>query len=532
MIKRIALLIFAAMFIISGTSHAYYKGSSSDSNKKQKSDKTDEKLAMNAAAAEKSDDTMVMSSTSELKEGYVKTSLAYPTGRKSTSTVLLEKHYPEKGVVGRAYSYMITVTNLSDLDIENVVVSEIIPDNFLVDSSEPAISSKLGTKATWKLGALTPQQTVVINISGSASDKASSPCCAQVQYDVPALCHKTVLEQPSVSLELNAPKEALSCDLIELEYIVNNTGDSTLDNLTVKSELPEGVLTSSGKNSIEFVVGPLAVGETKTVKELVQVPDQGQYRFAGSVSGEYVSSESNVKYTKAVKPNVIVDIKAKRDKQYIGREINYVIEVKNTSATDAQSTMVVAEIPDNTEFKSASDEGRQVEDIVGWELGTLKAFETKRLELALNTNGQGIAKTKVGVQASCCEPTTDTAETELVGIPALLLEVVDMADPIEVGEEETYVVKVTNQGTADANNVKIAAHFDGMDYVSSEGESMGMMDMGMLSFSPVKTIGSKESVTWKVKVKGNKEGDLRFKVSLTSDELTQSVEEAESTFVY
>ena len=120
----------------------------------------------------------------------------------------------------------------------------------------------------------------------------------------------------------------------------------------------------------------------------------------------------------------------------------------------------------------------------------------------------------------------------MVGIPALLLEVVDMVDPIEIGEEETYLVKVTNQGTADANNVSLAANFDGMEFVGIEGESQGQLQAGTLKFDTIRSIGSKESVVWKVKVKGNREGDLRFKVSMTSDELSQPVEEAESTFVY
>ncbi|MGE0267586.1 MAG: hypothetical protein AB7S78_03900 [Candidatus Omnitrophota bacterium] len=541
MFNRIVILSLALTFIISGTSQAYFKNSSSSkkdgadndlSAKLYDDDMKAGKVEMKSESLEKSGTMMDTVLPSDMKEGYVKTSIAYPTGKENTSTVLLEKHFPAKGIVGREYSYMIKITNLTDLTVENVNVSEIIPDNYTVISSEPQISNKMGTKASWKIGSLAPRGSSVITVKGKSNDKISSPCCAQVQYDVPALCHKVILEQPNVAIKVDAPKEALSCDLIELVYTVENTGDNLLKDLSVKTELPDGITTSSGNSMVEFPVFSLDVGESKEIKEIVQADDPGQYRFSGSVKGEYVSGDAMAVFTKVVKPSVTVDIKAKRIKQYLGREIGYTIEVKNTSAVDAQSTMVVAEIPKNAEFKSASHEGRQVENIVGWEVGTLKAFETKKLELTLNSIGQGMAKTKVGVQAACCDPITDTAETELVGIPALLLEVVDMIDPIEVGEEETYVIKVTNQGTANANNVKISASFDGMDYVSSDGETMGMLDLNMLNFSPVKTIGSKENVSWKVKVKGNKEGDLRFKVILNSDELTQPVEEAESTFVY
>lgn len=514
--KKIALMLLIAAFVGTGTGQAYYRGSYGDDEKGGE----DKKMNMGTVTS------------SSMKEGYLKTALPYPTGNKASSTVVLEKHFPQKAVVGQKYTYMIKVINLTAVPLEDVSVSEQIPANFTISMSEPAVSSRLGDKTTWKVGTLGPNGSTVIEVTGTAADRESAPCCAKVEYKVPALCHTTILEQPAVELTLEAPASKLVCDTIKLDYTVKNTGDSVLNDLKVVSELPDGATSLADMSTIEFDIDELMPGASETVSKEIQIDKPGQYRFVGNVKGEYVSDLSNVKYTKVSQPAVDVDILVARDQQYLGRDLVYTIDVKNTSSVDAESTMVVAEIPANARFKSASDEGRHVEDIVGWEVGNLKAYETKKLTLVLTAADKGEAKTKVGVQATCCDPVTDTATSKLVGIPALLLEVVDIMDPIEVGETQTYDIKVTNQGTANANNVVIKAMFDGMEYVASEGETSGRSGFNSVDFDPVTSIGPKEVVKWKVNLKGKREGDLRFKVILNSDELTTPVEEAESTFVY
>jgi uncharacterized repeat protein (TIGR01451 family) len=47
-------------------------------------------------------------------------------------------------------------------------------------------------------------------------------------------------------------------------------------------------------------------------------------------------------------------------------------------------------------------------------------------------------------------------KTLITGISAVSLEVVDVDDPVKVGARTTYVISVTNQGSAAATNVSIA----------------------------------------------------------------------------
>ncbi|HAV65210.1 MAG TPA: hypothetical protein DCY13_22915, partial [Verrucomicrobiales bacterium] len=120
--------------------------------------------------------------------------------------------------------------------------------------------------------------------------------------------------------------------------------------------------------------------------------------------------------------------------------------------------------------------------------------------------------------------------TQWKGIAAVLLEVVDSPDPIQVGESTTYTIRVTNQGFARLNNMKVTASF--ADEVTPTATVQGSISGKAVNFPNVRTLAPKEVVTYNITVRGAKVGDARSKIILNADELTTPVEETESTTVY
>ena len=53
-----------------------------------------------------------------------------------------------------------------------------------------------------------------------------------------------------------------------------------------------------------------------------------------------------------------------------------------------------------------------------------------------------------------------------------------------------------------------------------------------MTFAPLKLLAPKAKATYRVIVKGVKAGDVRFRVSLTSDQMTSPAGETESTHIY
>lgn len=466
--------------------------------------------------------------------GMMVSSIAYPTGRRESSILWIEKHYPSVVRLGEPYKYIIKVTNLTDLNVPNVKISEQIPAGFKVTRSSPEGAAS-GDRLNWDLGVFDPRETKAITIEGEASDNKQLPCCTAATYDPPELCVNTDVRHPSIKVDIAATPQATVCEEINLQFTVTNTGDSAVSNVVVKSQLPNGVTDSSGRSSVAYNVGALDKGASKQISSNVRTSKPGSYTFSASATADNgdVSASSSTATSNLVKPSVGVSASAARDEQFVGRDISYEFKVSNTGNTSAKNTILEGTLPGSARFVSASNGGQYTGGKVRWSVGNLNAGESKTVSVNATAVGAGEAEAKAAVSAYCADVATANASTDIVGIAAVLLEVVDIDDPIEVGQSETYEITVTNQGSAPDTNIKIVAELEeGFEYISSSGATTGTLSGNKVSFSPLKSLAPKAQATWKVQVKGNKPNDYRFKVILTSDQLTRDVEETESTHVY
>ncbi|HEX8910898.1 MAG TPA: hypothetical protein VF796_00965 [Humisphaera sp.] len=66
--------------------------------------------------------------------------LAFPTGDRETSVILLEKRFPTQSRLGKPYRYELKVTNLTDWPVAGVVVREDFPATFTVSAADATAS--------------------------------------------------------------------------------------------------------------------------------------------------------------------------------------------------------------------------------------------------------------------------------------------------------------------------------------------------------------------------------------------------------
>ena len=122
-----------------------------------------------------------------------------------------------------------------------------------------------------------------------------------------------------------------------------------------------------------------------------------------------------------------------------------------------------------------------------WTFAELKpgAKVTQTVKLTSKVAGNHCNQVTVSVGGGVRD--TATACTLWKGIAAVLLEVVDDPDPIEVGENTTYTIRVTNQGFADIHNVKLNVSFD--DQVAPVSSAQGTVSGRAVTFPPVVLVG-------------------------------------------
>ncbi len=125
-------------------------------------------------------------------------------------------------------------------------------------------------------------------------------------------------------------------------------------------------------------------------------------------------------------------------------------------------------------------------------------------------------------------------ETVVVeGIAAILFELVDVQDPIEVGGETSYEIRVINQGSKSASNIRVVALFPPqLQPLGGDGPARHVIDGQRILFEPVGQLGPKADMTYTVKAKALAAGDLRVRVQVVTDENRTPITREESTRVY
>ena len=190
---------------------------------------------------------------------------------------------------------------------------------------------------------------------------------------------------------------------------------------------------------------------------------------------------------------------------------------------------------------------------MGWKLNGLPPGGTKTVSLKLRaaTAGDGLLRTiaqampeapVIGTAGAGGAPVRPTgrvleAKTETAikaeGVAAIKFEVTDLEDPVEVGKEAIYEIKVTNQGTGPCTNVQLVASLaEGTTYTGSSGPSQIKAQGQHLVFDAIQTLGVKGEAVYRVRVRSTAAGDLRFRVQLTCDQIRTPVVKEESTSFY
>jgi uncharacterized repeat protein (TIGR01451 family) len=196
---------------------------------------------------------------------------------------------------------------------------------------------------------------------------------------------------------------------------------------------------------------------------------------------------------------------------------------------------VVDRAPSTVKVSGASSGGQlnQQTNEVLWVIPEIPGGESRQLSLEVVPNQIGELTNTATAVADCAPSVSASASTRIEGIPAILLEVVDIEDPIEVGENVTYMVTVTNQGSAEGTNIRIECTLENsMQYVSSAGATMATPVEGKVVFDALPSLKPKARASWKVVVRAVQSGDVRFMVKMTSDQISRHVVETEATNFY
>ncbi len=468
---------------------------------------------------------------SDCGPGMISSKLYFPTGMEASSSIRLVKCAPEEVSAGDPIQYEIQVTNLTSHAIHGVSVIDTPGPGFSMTSSNPSGTPGMDGDHVYSIGTLDGGSTKTVVINGNAGGSGTVRNCASIAIDNET-CVETRVVDPRLSVTKTGPAEVSMCDPIDYTITVMNDGTGTIRNIDVTDSLPDG-LTASGATSM--TIAELGPGQTRTFTVAAKASSTGTYENSAFASAEGgVSASSETVTTRVVQPALDLAMNCP-GKVYGGQQITYRLAVSNTGDAACNNTVVEATIPDGTSFASATEGGQASGGKVRWVLSTVAPGGSKEMSFTV-----GVGLTALGPKTSdatatcvCADPVDASCTTTVAGIPAILLEVVDAEDPIAVGNDVTYVITATNQGSlADTNIIIVCQLEDEMQFVSAAGDTTGSADGSTVTFGPLPSLAPKAKATWRVTVKAASAGDVRFSVEMNTDQLTRPVNETEATNFY
>ena len=429
------------------------------------------------------------------------------------------------------FDYTLKVTNMAETPLQDVVVLERLPKNFSLRSSDPE-TEKADGNLRWTVGSLDPKASRELKVSGVATAADNIKPCATVTFVVPPVCADITVVEPKLTLTTVASKEVLVSDPIELQFVVTNQGTGAAEGVQIVDTLAAGLRTMEGKTELVLNVGTLAPGQSRQLGGSCRAVRTGEY-----VTKAVASANGGLKVeattTTIVRQPVLAITKTGPARQYIGRPTTYEITVTNTGDAPAANTIVEDTIPQAAQGVQTSPAGAVSGSKAVWQLGTLAVNASKKVSITYAPTGAGSLAQAATATAVCADTVTATAETTVYGIAAVLLEVIDTDDPVQVGGQTTYVITATNQGSSPSTNVQITvAVEDAQEIVAASGPTPVTVEGNTARSAPLATLAPKAKATWQVTVKALKAGDVRFRATMTTAELGRNVEETEATQLY
>lgn len=456
--------------------------------------------------------------------------MAFPTGLRESSGLLLEKVVPAEVMVGKPFTYEYKVINLTDYPLSDVVVVDRVTDNFQRTDSSPAAATVEGGLATWRFEQLGPRETKTITVTGTASTETTIITCGWATY-MPILCEPIRVVSPAIELVKTMPAQVLECDPIPVKLTVRNSGSSTLTAVKVTDTLPSGLTTDAGQSSVTFDAGTMAAGESREFTFNAKASRTGDYSnpaMATTAQGVEAEAQASVK---VVKP-VLTIVCETPERAIFGRNFEMCLTINNTGDAASANSVVTASLAGGR-FISATDGGVVSGANVSWNLGSIAAGATRKVCMTVVADAGATVNFTGSVQGVCTDPANTTCRTIVEGVPGILLEVVDDVDPIPVGGTTTYTIRVTNQGNSPITNVQITGVRDGdsQEVVSASGATAVTRVGEGVGMAVLPTLGPKQTAEWKVIVRATKVENALFRVTLNSDQLREAME-TESTNQY
>jgi hypothetical protein len=417
----------------------------------------------------------------------------------------------------------VTVTNAGKVESVDGEVRVPIPPGMSVLRAEPKSFTDPNTgDMVWKLPNLGAgrQQTMLVTFKPVRTGPFSVTARAATRDNLTAENEVQVrVEQAQLQLSLDGPKTGLIGETLDIPITLKNPGAGPASKVLIEVRLADGLEVPLGdkfeKSYLKNAISALEAGETRRIPFHVVGRKADELQFMVFVTADGGLKTQQVWSVLVQEPKALVK-RSGPGRVSMNRDGSWALTVKNLNTAPLKNAVMRERLPVELTFRTVSDGGQfnpQTGEIV-WNFGTLEPGA----ERVLRYTATGVKPTTRGVLSGTLTAYPNIEQKsensiEILGVPALKVEVAAGASPIEVGTRTSYSIRVTNAGSLAADGIEVTATASPeLKPLGATGQVQGRVNGNQVSFGPINGLQPGQSVTLTVGVQAVSEGDGRFKI--------------------
>ncbi|WP_207395773.1 DUF11 domain-containing protein [Bremerella alba] len=447
-------------------------------------------------------------------------------------SIRLEKVAPPEVQVGKVTTFEVHVENNGPVDASNVIVRDMVPAGTKLVSTSPQANQGADGSLVWDLGTLRPQERKTLKLEILPLEEGNIGSVASVVFSAKASA-KSIVTRPKLEISQSSATSVLADNQLGITITISNPGTGAATGVVLEENVPNNFAHPAG-NELEFEVGTLKPGESRQLNLVLNAVSAGRVQniLRARADGNLTAEHSVELEVTAPKLQVAMTGPKKR---YLERPAKYTVSISNPGTAPAHEIDVVTYLPKGLKFVEANNAGQydSTRHAVFWNLQELPPAQTGTVELVALPIEPGDQRLRVEGSAAKGLSAEVESTVRVEGLAAIFFEVADIADPIEVGKETTYEIKVVNQGSKEATNIHVAAALpQGLRAIAADGEVPGQVQGQQVVFQPIGRIDPKQTVRLQIQVQGTMPGDQRIRVQVRTDGIPDPITKEESTTVY
>ena len=377
-----------------------------------------------------------------------------------------------------------------------------------------------------------PGEESSISVEVMPENEGEIGSIAQVTFHAQAGV-RTIATRPMLALEHSGPTKVLIGEDVPFHITVSNPGSGVATGVVIEVDVPDQLAHEGGREimSDRFDLRP---NETRKLDLVMKAVQPGAIEnVVRAVADANLAAEHRTQL-EVVAPKLQVAVSGPT-RRFLQRQVTYQIAVANPGTAAAKEVELIAYLPQGLKFVGTEKKGEydQQKHAVYWSLEELPAGDTGTVQLSAIPTDAGEQKLHVESTAALNLTANSDHTTVVEALTELVFTVSDENDPIEVGAETSYEIRITNNGSKTATNVQLAALLPPeLTEIKTDGPTKAQSKGQQIVMEPIAELAPREEAVYRILVQGKKAGDHLIRVQLVSDEFSTPVTKEESTKVY